>query len=324
MPPPASQTSKPAARGPVYQLGKSRIRTGTCSWTDPTLVKETGWYPKKSMTAAERLAFYARHFSLVEADSTYYRPPGEQLTRGWADRTPSGFRFNIKAYSLLTHHPTQPDGLWPDLRDAIKPEFREKRHVYADHLQPEALAEAWTRFGHALRPLQSAERLGGVLLQYPTWFTPKRANREELAGIRHYLPDMSLCIEFRSPRWLAEEDRDRTLGLLRDNGLTLVVVDAPPVSKLATVVEATTPELAVVRFHGRADDTWHKRDISAAERFRYLYSADELKAWIPSIRRLADQAGEVHLLMNNCYQDYGVRNAAELGELLAEDGATEA
>jgi hypothetical protein len=153
MPPPASQTSTPAVRGPVYQLGKSRIRTGTCSWTDPTLVKDTGWYPKKSMTAAERLAFYARHFSLVEADSTYYRPPGEQLTRGWADRTPSGFRFNIKAYSLLTHHPTQPDGLWPDLREAIKPEFREKRNVYADHLESDALAEAWTHFS---RPIASA------------------------------------------------------------------------------------------------------------------------------------------------------------------------
>jgi len=26
---------------------------------------------------------------------------------------------------------------------------------------------------------------------------------------------------------------------------------------------------------------------------------------------------EVHVLMNNCYQDYGVRNAADLQQLLA-------
>ena len=32
------------------------ILVGTCSWTDSTLVKETDWYPKKSMSAAERLA----------------------------------------------------------------------------------------------------------------------------------------------------------------------------------------------------------------------------------------------------------------------------
>jgi uncharacterized protein YecE (DUF72 family) len=273
------------------------------------------------MSAAERLAFYARNFSLVEADSTYYRPPGEQLTRGWADRTPSGFRFNIKAYSLFTHHPTQPDSLWPDIREGIKPEFREKRHVYAEHLETDALAEAWTRFGQSLRPLHSADRLGAILLQYPTWFTPKRANRDELAALRPYLPDVALCIEFRSPRWLAENDRDRTLGLLRDHDLALVVVDAPAVSQLETVVEVTSPDLAVVRFHGRADETWHKRDISAAERFRYLYSTAELKEWTPKIRQLADQAEQVHVLLNNCYQDYGVRNAAQLGELLADDGA---
>ena len=55
---------------------------------------------------------------------------------------------------------------------------------------------------------------------------------------------------------------------------------------------------------------------TAAERFRYLYSDDELRGWSPSIRHLADEASEVHVLMNNCYQDYGVRNAADMQRLL--------
>ena len=97
-----------------------------------------------------------------------------------------------------------------------------------------------------------------------------------------------------------------------NHSLALTVVDAPPASGLAPVVAATSDELAVVRFHGRADDTWNKRDISAAERFRYLYDRAELEEWTPKVRRLADQVAEVHLLMNNCYQDYGVRNAADL------------
>src|SRR5262249_15370113 len=80
-------------------------RVGTCSWTDKTLVNEATWYPKKSMSAAERLAYYAARFPAVEADSTYYRPPSEQLTSGWAERTPPGFRMNVKAYSLMTGHP---------------------------------------------------------------------------------------------------------------------------------------------------------------------------------------------------------------------------
>jgi uncharacterized protein YecE (DUF72 family) len=308
----------PTAIGPSIKIGGSRVLTGTCSWTDPTLVKETDWYPKKTMSAAERLAYYAGNFPLVEADSTYYHPPSEQLTRSWAERTPDGFTFNVKAYSLLTHHPTRPESLWPDIKEAIKPDFEGKRTVYAEHLEAAAFEEAWERFGHALRPLEAAGRLGAVLMQYPEWFTPKRANRDELARLRPRLGHLTLCVEFRSPRWLADDDRDRTLGLLRDHGLVLTVVDAPPVSGLQTVVATTSPRLAVVRFHGRADDNWKKRDISAAERFRYLYDRTELKEWVPRVRQLAEGTAEVHLLMNNCYQDYGVRNAADLYQLLAE------
>ena len=230
----------PTALGPVVQVGKSRILTGTCSWTDPTLLKETDWYPKKTMTAANRLAYYAAHFPLVEADSTYYRPPGEQLTRGWAANSPPGFSFNIKAYSLFTQHPTQPESLWPDLHEGIKPEFAGKRRLYADHLDPDALDEAWDRFDHALGPLREAGKLGAVLMQYPAWFTPKRANRTVLERLPGRLPGTRICVEFRSPRWLADDDRDRTVALLSELDLALVVLDAPKASGLETVAAVTS------------------------------------------------------------------------------------
>jgi uncharacterized protein YecE (DUF72 family) len=124
-------------------------------------------------------------------------------------------------------------------------------------------------------------------------------------------------VEFRSPSWLSTpEDRDRTLGILEDLRLALVVVDAPRASRLPTVTEATVPELAVVRFHGRNDDTWKAQTKTAAERFKYLYSRPQLRAWVPRLRALTERAERVHALMNNCYQDYGVRNAADLLELL--------
>ncbi len=301
-------------------MSRTRIRVGTCSWTDPTLVKDTDWYPKKSMSAAERLAFYASRFSIAEADSTYYFPPSRQLAEGWSDRTPAGFTMNVKAYALLTGHGAQPNSLWPDLRDAIKPEFAGKRNVYLSHLSPEAIDEVWKRFRYALRPLEDSGKLGAVLMQYPEWFTAKRDNRNELAAIRGRWEDVPVCVEFRSPTWLATpEDRDRTLGTLSDLDLALVVVDAPRASKLPAVVEVTSPRLAVVRFHGRNDDTWKKAGTTAAERFRYLYSTPQLRAWVPKLERLADRAESVHALMNNCYQDYGVRNAADLSALLDPD-----
>lgn len=290
---------------------------GTCSWTDKTLVSGTDWYPKKSMSAAERLAFYASKFKIAEADSTYYFPPSPELTRAWAERTPAGFTMNVKAYSLLSGHPTRPDSLWPDLQESIKAEHAGKRKLYAAHLDDDAVDEAWKRFEYSLRPLQRAGKLGAVLLQYPQWFTASKANRAELASVRRRWEDLPVCVEFRSPTWLAtDEDRERTLATLRDLRLALVVVDAPPASKLATVVEVTDPELAVIRFHGRNDDTWDKPSTTAAERFKYLYSKPELKEWLPRIEALAGKAASVHALMNNCYQDYGVRNAADLAALL--------
>jgi uncharacterized protein YecE (DUF72 family) len=300
----------------------AEVLVGTCSWTDPTLVKETDWYPKRSMSAADRLKFYASRFRIAEADSTYYFPPSPELTRAWADRTPDGFTMNVKAYSLLTGHPAKPNSLWPDVRQSIRPEFVGKKNVYGNHLEADAMDEVWKRFRYALRPLERAGKLGAVLMQYPEWFTAKKNNRMELASIREHWGDLPVCVEFRSPSWLGTpQDRERTLGSLRDLGLALVVVDAPAASGLRTVLEVTSPELAVVRFHGRSDDTWKKPNTSAAERFKYLYSKPQLRAWLPRLQSLADRAARVHALMNNCYQDYGVRNAADLSSLLREPGS---
>jgi uncharacterized protein YecE (DUF72 family) len=294
----------------------THVLVGTCSWTDKTLTEETDWYPRRSMTAEERLKFYASRFPIVEADSTYYFPPSRQLTRSWVERTPSGFTMDIKAYSLLTGHPTKPTSLWRDVRDELPEEIAEKRNLYAHHLDDDTLDEVWFRFVDALTPLVTAGKLGAVLMQYPAWFVPKRDNRDELADMREHMGDLPVCVELRSPAWFGSRDRRRTLDLLRDLRLSLVIVDAPKVSKLPTVLEVTNDDLAVVRFHGRADDAWSARTQTAAERFNYLYSKQQLRPWAKKLETLADDAREVHALMNNCYRDHGVRNAADLEEML--------
>jgi uncharacterized protein YecE (DUF72 family) len=304
--------------GPGLEIDGHRILTGSCSWTDRTLVKDANWYPRRTMSAEERLRFYAARFPLTEIDSTYYAPPSERQAHIWAERTPPGFRFDVKSYSLLTGHPTKPQSLWADIREDLPPDVLEKRNIYATHLSADVLAEAWRRFAGALQPLHEAGRLGAVLFQYPPWFHPRRENRAELEALREHLPDYRICVEFRSPRWLAEErDRERTLRLLEEHGLVFVCVDAPPVSGLPRLFAVTNPELFMVRFHGRSDDTWSSGAPTAAERFRYLYSRQELEELAEPILDHAPEAQETHLLMNNCYRDYSVRNAAELRDLLA-------
>jgi uncharacterized protein YecE (DUF72 family) len=304
--------------GPSVTVGEHTILTGSCSWTERTLVQETDWYPRRTMSAEERLRFYASRFPLTEIDSTYYAPPAEQQARLWAQRTPAGFRFDVKAYSLLTGHPTRPRSLWRDLREQLPADVAGKHNIYARHLDPDALEEAWRRFAQALKPLHQEGKLGSVLFQYPRWFVPRRDNRRELEALRERLPDYRISVEFRSPMWLAEErDRERTLALLEEHGLVFVCVDAPAVSGLPRLLAITNPELFLVRFHGRADSTWSDMSRSAAERFRYLYSEQELDELVRPIAEHALDARESHLLMNNCYRDYSVRNASELRDLIA-------
>ena len=129
-----------------------------------------------------------------------------------------------------------------------------------------------------------------------------------------------VCVEFRNAAWLAtDRDRDRTLGLLRDLDLPLVCVDMPQGfrSSVPPIAEATSPALSVVRFHGRDPEAWQKKTVT--ERFRYLYTDQELAEWVPKVDHLADSAREVHILMNNCYRDQAVTNAAQLADLLSRE-----
>src|SRR5918992_1923114 len=100
------------------------ILIGTASWTDKSLLG-SGWYPKDVDSAEERLKFYATHFPLVEVDSTYYFPPSEKNSELWVERTPDSFVFNIKAFSLLTQHPTKTEALYKNLQPEV-----DKRNVY--------------------------------------------------------------------------------------------------------------------------------------------------------------------------------------------------
>ena len=293
------------------------MRVGTASWTDPTLVRDTDWYPKKSMSAAERLRFYASIFSMVEVDATYYYPPTEDLAGKWTRRTPDDFRFDVKAYSLLTHHPTKRDSLWEDIAAALPDEHAGKRTVYLHHLPDPALERAFAHFHAALAPLYSAGKLGGVFFQFPPWFVASRDNRRYLESLPDRVADYPLAVEFRHRSWLDGEGVRKTLDLLEHLGIAYVCVDGPQgFDSSVPPVTAVTADLAVVRLHGHNAGNWERKGITAAERFRYLYDTDELAGWVEPIRELAAQAAETHVVFNNCYRDYGVRNAQDMKRLL--------
>jgi len=302
-----------------------RILIGTSSWTDPTLVKDGNFYPPEAKSAEARLKFYASRFPLVEVDSTYYYPPSEKNSVLWLERTPAHFTFNIKAYSLLTNHPTRPNSLYKDIQAQMPPEALDKRFVYRDAVPDDAVDEVWQRFRDALMPLHSAGKLGAVLFQFPQWFTISRKNKTYIEECVARLPDYRVAVEFRHTSWLKPENAEETLSFLSERDLPLVCVDMPQGfdSSVPPIAAATADDLSMVRFHGRNTSAWNVKSDTASERFRYDYPKDELQEWVPRIEELAGQTRETHVLMNNCYRDFAVRNAAELGGLLDIDLHTE-
>lgn len=294
-----------------------RILVGSCSWADKTLI-ESGWYPPTAKSPEDRLRYYSERFPLVEVDSTYYAIPLERNPEVWVERTPPNFTFDVKAYSLFTGHASAVASLAKELRDALPPALREKQNLYLKDLPEEMTDELWRRWVDVLLPMDSAGKLGFVLFQFPPWFLPGRPSRDYILQCRERMGQYQMAVEFRNCMWMAEErDRDRTLRFLTDNGIVYVCVDEPQGFRTSVppVLAATSP-IAVLRMHGHNAEMWTKRVATAAERFDYLYSNEELAAWAPRIRELSYEAKEVHVLMNNCHRDYSVRNAREIGEML--------
>jgi len=302
---------------PSTKRSAGKLSIGISSWTEPTLIKEGNFYPKRVSSAEDRLKFYASQFPIVEVDSTYYFPPSERNSALWIERTPKAFTFNIKAYSLLTNHPTKVDSLYKDVKDALPQELLEKCNLYRENLSPELSQEVWQRFRDALMPLHSAGKLGAVLFQFPQWFVIGRKSKDYILECRDRLADYRIAVEFRHKSWMAGPNQEETLAFLEEHAIPYVCVDMPQGfdSSLPPVAAVTSKELAMIRFHGRDPEAWKSRG-TAAERFRYDYSKRELEAWVPKIDALMEQAKETHAIMNNCYRDYAVKSARQLASLL--------
>jgi uncharacterized protein YecE (DUF72 family) len=273
----------------------TEIRIGTCSWADDALSKH--WYPK-GVAAGERLGYYAQHFDTVEVDSTYYRLPGDEMVRRWAERTPDDFVMHVKAFGLMTRHPVKLEALPPDMRDDAPTDDKGR----VERPSREFRAQVFRRFLDALEPLRSAGKLGGILFQFPSYVVYKERSLDYLRWAREQLGDDEMLVEFRHVSWLDDDNRAETLRFLEELGATHVIVDAPRIEgakNLTPTVLALTSPTAYVRFHGRNAETWNKRGGSASERFDYLYSDDELQEWVGPLRELAEGAEQAYAFFNN-------------------------
>lgn len=267
------------------------IRIGTCAWGD-----HENFYPA-GLKPGDRITYYSRFFPIVEVDSTFYALQPRRNFALWAQRTPPGFVFNVKAYGAMTRHHRQPRPGEEDVGAVFK------------------------QFAYAIEPLQEAGKLRTLHFQFPPWFTCRPENREWLQFCREFFATSSVAVEFRHRSWFDGEERTaETLRLLETLAAVHVIVDEPQVGtgSIPTIAAVTDRRLAIWRLHGRNARTWYIKGEKSADRFDYLYSRPELAALVDPIRALAAGVDEMHVLFNNNRENYAVRNALDLMELLGQ------
>ncbi|HSK14595.1 MAG TPA: DUF72 domain-containing protein [Gaiellaceae bacterium] len=183
------------------------VRIGCSGWVYPH------WrgvvYPE-GLPQRRWLESYAKRFDTVEVNATFYRLPRRDTVAAWAEGTPNGFLFAVKASRYLTHVRRLTD-----------------------------LGRGVERFFACIEPLVDAGKLGPILWQLPETF---HRDDQRLAGALDRLPPGRHAWEFRHPSWFAPG----VYALLAEHGAALVVGDTP---ERPFAERRLTAEWTYVRFH---------------------------------------------------------------------------
>lgn len=147
------------------------------------------FYPEK-LPRAKWLEFYARHFTTLELNNSFYRLPSEAAYTRWYDSSPPDFTFAVKVSRFITHIKR--------LKDCDEP------------------------LGNFMsRTLILKEKLGSLLYQLPPGL-----HRDDglLTDFLMKLPGgLKHVIEFRHESWLVEDVFD----ILRRYRVGFCVFDMP-------------------------------------------------------------------------------------------------
>lgn len=293
---------------------------GTCGWSDTTLVDCGRFYPKKTMSSADKLAVYSRKglFGCVEVDSSNYNIPKVESVAEWVKATPPGFVFHFKAFGLLVNGSMAYSALPRDIREGLGSQPPNKR-IALSQIGDEQVQGLWDRFHRSLQPAIAAGKMGAVVFQFQLNVVPSPEAMEHVEYCaRKLLPGLRMAVEFRNRLWLSEQQLPATtawLGALRDEGVALIACDdlasevyGKPQDLLGDhlpVVLTAQPcaAMAYVRVHRR----------EGCER---VLSDREVADWAQRIAQIYSDGGglrgPLHFLWGTDHEDQPMTNAAHL------------
>ncbi|WP_282172955.1 DUF72 domain-containing protein [Cytobacillus firmus] len=264
------------------------------------IIGVTGWGDHDSLytgnvSPRDKLKEYAGHFPTVEVDSAFYAVQPKRNSSKWVKDTPESFQFIVKAYQGMTGHQ----------RGEIPFESKE---------------EMFEAFKDSLEPYIESGKLAMVLFQFPPWFDCKKANVDYLRWCKEQMGDIPCALEFRHQSWFRPEFMESTLSFMKEEDWIHSICDEPQAGEgsVPTVLETTSPDKILVRFHGRNFHGWQKKNADNWREVRYLYryNEKELAEWAEHLKLLEKKCKNVFVVFNNNSGGDAADNAKQLIEML--------
>jgi uncharacterized protein YecE (DUF72 family) len=271
----------------LLSSNSGKIRIGFAGWSYPDW--NGVFYPKPRPRGFRELAYIARFFSVVEINTSFYRPPRAEWVRKWIGEVEAfpDFQFTAKLWRGFTH----------------------ERNATADEEKT---------FREGIAPLVEKKRLGALLLQFPWSFKNTEEQRTYLASLIQRFGEYPLAVEVRHGSWNEPE----VLVWLRELGVAICNIDQPVIRKsLGPSAHATSP-IGYVRIHGRNAEHWFATNDEPSARYDYLYSLNELVSWTKRIEEIAEKTDVVYVIANNHPDAKSVVNAFEVENLITGEIVT--
>jgi uncharacterized protein YecE (DUF72 family) len=189
-----------------------QLHVGTSGWSYRHWAK--GRFYPRGLKQGQWLEFYSQHFDTTEVNSSFYRPPRENLIERWREITADHFRFAIKLWRQITHQKKL-----VNCREDLKEFFKVTEDLGSKH--------------------------GPLLIQLPpSLHFDLQVLENFLKDLRKTAPDniQRWTVEFRHKSWLCEEAYE----LLDQYNTAVCLADMPR----CPITEPNETNLVYIRRHG--------------------------------------------------------------------------
>ena len=242
------------------------------------------FYPPKPKKGFRKLEYYSQFFDSVEVNSTFYNTSLTAVhSRQWLDDVSVNkrFEFTVKLFRGFMH-----------TFDATKNDVRAVQTV--------------------LEPLASVDKLGGLVIQFPSSFANTKDRRLYLMQLGKVFQPYRLFVEVRHNSW----NSPLMWNFFQENKMHLVNVDLPPLKNHMPLTALAWDGVAYFRMMGRNMENWY--NSGQGDRYHYYYSQGELERLLSLIEHVRIASHSTYVVFHNDPEANSLVNGFQIRHMIRQ------